>query len=100
MGEISKMENGNLVWDLRWRKSFFLHELLMVDDLLSMIHRCILSLKKEISGSGIIEEMVFSRLPCLSFFFGFLTPHLPYGSVELFKCGGLLLEASIRQASL
>lgn len=47
MGDIDRMKNRNLVWDLRKRKTFFSHELLEVDDLFSLLHSYTFSYDKD-----------------------------------------------------
>lgn len=41
------MENVDLVWDLRWHRSFYLRELYVYENILSMLQEVILSLKRD-----------------------------------------------------
>lgn len=59
VGEIVRMDNMYLVWNLKWRILFFLGEDFVFENILSMLRDFILSLGRGISGFGGILKLVF-----------------------------------------
>lgn len=59
MGEIDRVNDRDLVWDLGYMRLFFLRVLLVFENIFSLYAKMVFSLKIDICGFVSIQEMVF-----------------------------------------